>query len=180
MSTNGQRKMRSSRTMPIVIACLFSLGIWLAGCAATRRAGEKQIAGKQGGALVEDWDPASLGESDRAIPVPERAARPSADAAAQPAVADTEAPGQAAAVLGYRVQIISTPFEETAREVRNEALLKFEEPVYMIFDAPYYKVRIGDCLSRFEAEDLQQKAIEKGFGQAWVVRTLVTPPGGQP
>jgi len=82
-------------------------------------------------------------------------------------------------VLGYRVQIISTPFEEVAREVRNEALLKFEEPVYMVFDAPYYKVRIGDCVSRFDAEELQQKAIEKGFAQAWVVRTMVTPQTGR-
>ncbi|MDZ7296167.1 MAG: SPOR domain-containing protein, partial [candidate division KSB1 bacterium] len=89
---------------------------------------------------------------------------------------------QPSSVLGYRVQIVSTPFEEVAREVRKEALLKFEEPVYMVFDAPYYKVRVGDCISRFEAEELQQKAMEKGFGQAWVVRTLVSasPPRERP
>ena len=74
---------------------------------------------------------------------------------------------------GYRVQLISTRDGEEARAVKRDAVLSFEENVYVAFDNPYYKVRIGDCNSRFAAEILQEKAVEKGFVEAWVVRTQV-------
>ncbi|MDZ7272242.1 MAG: SPOR domain-containing protein [candidate division KSB1 bacterium] len=153
------------------------LAVLVVGCAARRQVTEQGAPGKNAG-IVEDWDPGSLGESEPVIPMPDRSSRIGGQV---PSVGvDTVA--QPSSVLGYRVQIVSTPFEEVAREVRKEALLKFEEPVYMVFDAPYYKVRVGDCISRFEAEELQQKAMEKGFGQAWVVRTLVSasPPRERP
>ncbi|MBD3288368.1 hypothetical protein GF337_06150, partial [candidate division KSB1 bacterium] len=80
---------------------------------------------------------------------------------------------RAAEVTGYRVQICAVPNEETAREIQREAILKMNENIYLIYDSPYYKVRIGDCTSRFEADKLQQLAISKGFDQAWVVKTRV-------
>lgn len=159
---------------------LVGLTAFVVGCATTTRQGETAAAPEKVSGVVEDWDPASLKESEPAIPLPEGVARPSGGIVTQSEPAGTEAAAQPSLLPGYRVQIISTPFEEAAREVRKEALLKFEEPVYMVFDAPYYKVRVGDCLSRFEAEELQQKAIEKGFGQAWVVRTMVVPGGVPP
>ncbi|MBN1351859.1 SPOR domain-containing protein [candidate division KSB1 bacterium] len=76
-------------------------------------------------------------------------------------------------VWGWRVQICAFRNELDARSVQREALLKFEDQVYLTYDSPYYKVRIGDCLSRYEADDLQQIAIEKGFDDAWVVKTKV-------
>ncbi|MBC7188524.1 MAG: SPOR domain-containing protein [Calditrichaeota bacterium] len=165
---------------------LWTFGGWMGltalvvGCATTSRQAESAASPKKVSGVVEDWDPASLKESEPAIPVPEGAARSGGGVVAQTEPTGAEAGAQPSLLPGYRVQIISTPFEEVAREVRKEALLKFEEPVYMVFDAPYYKVRVGDCLSRFEAEELQQKAIEKGFGQAWVVRTMVAPGGAPP
>ncbi|MCR4438847.1 MAG: SPOR domain-containing protein [bacterium] len=166
-----------SRIALWTLGALLGLTALVAGCATTPRGKESTSAAKKVSGVVEDWDPASLKESEPAIPVPEGVARPSKGVVTQPEPFGTETAAQPSLLQGYRVQIISTPFEEVAREVRKEAVLKFEEPVYMVFDAPYYKVRVGDCLSRFEAEELQQKAIEKGFGQAWVVRTMVTPGG---
>jgi hypothetical protein len=78
-----------------------------------------------------------------------------------------------AEVPGYRVQICAVPDEVSAREIQREAILKMNENIYLIYDSPYYKVRIGDCTSRFEADKLQQTAISKGFDQAWVVKTRV-------
>lgn len=76
-------------------------------------------------------------------------------------------------VNGYRVQICAVPDEELARETQREAILKFNENIYFVYDSPYYKVRIGDCTTRFEADRLQKLAEEKGFHEAWVVRTKV-------
>jgi len=76
-------------------------------------------------------------------------------------------------VQGYRVQLISTRSEAEARTVKLDALLSFPSHVYMIFDNPYYKIRIGNCISRFDANVLQESAVKKGFNEAWVVKTRV-------
>ncbi len=76
-------------------------------------------------------------------------------------------------VPGYRVQLISTRYEAEARTVKLDAMLTFKENVYVIFDDPYYKIRIGDCLTRFDANVLQEEAADKNFNEAWVVRTNV-------
>ena len=75
---------------------------------------------------------------------------------------------------GYRVQICAVSDENRAKQVQRDAILKFiDHDVYLIYDTPYYKVRVGDCLTRYEADKLQQLAIEKGFDDAWVVRTNI-------
>lgn len=77
-------------------------------------------------------------------------------------------------VPGFRVQICAVSDEERARQIQREAILKFiNEEVYLIYDSPYYKVRVGNCLTRYEADQLQQSAVEKGFDDAWVVRTII-------
>lgn len=77
-------------------------------------------------------------------------------------------------VPGFRVQICALSDEGRAKEIQREALLKFiNEEVYLIYDSPYYKVRIGNCPTRYDADRLQQLAVEKGFDDAWVVRTKI-------
>jgi len=77
-------------------------------------------------------------------------------------------------VAGYRVQICAVSDEARAKQVQRDAILKFiNEEVYLIYDSPYYKVRVGNCLTRYEADKLQQLAVEKGFDDAWVVRTKI-------
>jgi len=78
-------------------------------------------------------------------------------------------------VPGYRVQICAVSDEDKARMIQRDAIFKFiNEEVYLIYDSPYYKVRVGNCLTRYEADKLQQFAVEKGFDDAWVVRTKIT------
>ncbi len=76
-------------------------------------------------------------------------------------------------VSGYRVQLISTRNEAEARTVKLDAMLSFPSHIYIIFDNPYYKIRVGDCISRFDANELQEIAVKKGFNEAWVVKTNV-------
>jgi len=78
-------------------------------------------------------------------------------------------------VQGYRVQICALSDQEAARDIQREAILKFNDNIYLIYDSPYYKVRVGDCTSRYDADKLQRFAVEKGFHDAWVVKTKVKP-----
>ncbi len=76
-------------------------------------------------------------------------------------------------VMGFRVQIASTRDEQEARIIKRNAILLFQENVYMSFDDPYYKVRVGDFISRYDANRVHEKVIEKGFPDSWVVRSEI-------
>jgi hypothetical protein len=52
-------------------------------------------------------------------------------------------------------------------------MLKLKEKIYLIFESPNYKVRVGDCRSFDEAKLLKQEVIDSGFPEAWIVKSNV-------
>ncbi|MBA7601034.1 hypothetical protein ES703_08099 [subsurface metagenome] len=74
---------------------------------------------------------------------------------------------------GYRVQIFASSTNEGANKVASEARFKFTERVYVEYDVPYYKVRVGDYKNRSDVEILREKAKNLGYGDAWIVQTEV-------
>jgi hypothetical protein len=74
---------------------------------------------------------------------------------------------------GYRVQIYASTQVELARNMERKAKEQFPLGVYLIYDPPNYKIRIGDCENRVEAEGLLMKAKELGYNDAWVVKDKV-------
>lgn len=124
--------------------------------------------------MNEDFDPLSL--NDSRIEIKPRKATVNDIVTAEQllrgdSVKDTVAGGHE--IQGFRVQLISTRDQEEARSVMRNAVISFSENVYREYDNPYYKIRVGDFQSRYEASKLQEKAVEIGFPEAWVVRTLV-------
>ena len=61
--------------------------------------------------------------------------------------------------------------DRTAFALDRTALAKATQ--YRVFDPPFYKVRVGDFINWYDAEKLQKLAIQKGFREAWVIRTKV-------
>jgi len=125
---------------------------------------------------VEDFDPLSLDDDDVAEAESDKTSRTTAEEAvkAPPDIAPvTEEPQELEQVQGYRVQVFVSSNRENAQKIKVEAEEIFPERVYVPYDAPYYKVRVGDCLTRREAELLLEKAVRHGYRDAWVVRTLV-------
>lgn len=54
---------------------------------------------------------------------------------------------------GYRIQVTSTPKRDDAFAKRSELMTRFpDQKVYMIFQSPNFKVRIGNFLKREDAE----------------------------
>lgn len=83
------------------------------------------------------------------------------------------------AIDGYRIQI----FEESgnksstrAREVMAEFSTKYPNvTVYLTWQAPNFKVRVGDFQSRMEAEGFLNK-IKRSYPIAWVIRDKIKYP----
>ena len=79
-------------------------------------------------------------------------------------------------INGFRIQI----FEESgnkssthAREVMAAFSEKYPEiPAYLTWQAPNFKVRVGDFATRMQAEGLLQK-IKKDYPIAWVIKDKI-------
>lgn len=76
-------------------------------------------------------------------------------------------------VQGFRVQIGFFKLVDHAIELSDKASSLFEEDVYLDFAAPFHKVRVGDCVSRKDANALLEEAINLGFSDAFINPTTV-------
>ncbi|MEN3040141.1 MAG: SPOR domain-containing protein [Bacteroidia bacterium] len=77
---------------------------------------------------------------------------------------------------GYRIQLLVTSIRAEADSVRFFLLENFTgQPVHMIYEAPLYKLRIGDFLERKEAERWLEK-YRKVFPGAFIVPDKVFRP----
>ena len=82
-------------------------------------------------------------------------------------------------VSGFRVQIISSSNIDEAKQMKTAAESLFPgEWFYLVYDAPAYKLRVGNFLARFEADRFAKLLSEKGYKDAWVVpeRVYRNPP----
>lgn len=73
-------------------------------------------------------------------------------------------------VAGYRAQVLFTNSIELANNTRDtiESLLPHEW-CYIVYDAPYYKVRVGDFTDRNYALQMVHQLNALGYKDAWVV-----------
>ncbi len=75
---------------------------------------------------------------------------------------------------GYRVQVLSTDNIDEANLVRSEIYEQTSrKEVYVIFEPPFYKVKVGDFTSNSEAENLRFKLNQLGYTESKVVQETV-------
>lgn len=56
---------------------------------------------------------------------------------------------------GFRIQIVSTTDQSVIKKARMEfSELNTPLKIYQVYDRPYYKLRVGDFLTKFEAEQM--------------------------
>lgn len=92
---------------------------------------------------------------------------------AEPEEPEIVQPTPAVTIPGFRVQIGAFTSQAGAEARAAEARTRFTEQVYVEHIYPHYKVRIGNCATRTEAELLKQKAISLGYYDAWIVSTQI-------
>ena len=74
----------------------------------------------------------------------------------------------------FRIQIGATELFGDARREKQIAEEVFDQPVYLDYEVPYYKLRVGSFADRRSAEQYLQKAKMAGYKTAWVVTVRVT------
>jgi hypothetical protein len=74
---------------------------------------------------------------------------------------------------GFRVQVFATGDRHRAEQFKTEAGMRLNAPAYIEHVDDIYKVRVGDCRSREEAERLRLKCHAMGYKDAWIVSAEV-------
>ncbi|GAB4173309.1 MAG: hypothetical protein Kow00108_08110 [Calditrichia bacterium] len=158
---------------------LFAIIMLLAGCAGNKPV-VKESPATDRATLDETFDPMSIPD-DANIVIPEKPVKNGGNnyliepEQPKPQMVDTLALLEKK-IPGYRVQIFATRDREQAYLLKDEATKIFSNDsinVYIEFNQPYYKIRIGDCKTREDANRLQRKAINRGYTNAWVVKSSV-------
>ncbi len=159
----------------IVVILMVSAG-FLNGCAGSKSRPETEAPASSKATLLkkldESFDPATLNEPD--YPIKPKKQKKQVDLLSQLRTVPQDT-GETASLIGYRIQIMQTEDAEEARKMQKDAILELDADVYLIYDEPYYKVRVGDFRTRYEAEQFLEKVQRKGYASAWIVRTRISP-----
>lgn len=73
----------------------------------------------------------------------------------------------------FRVQLFTSKAYGEARHAVNVAEEIFDRPVYLDYEVPYFKVRVGSFADREGAEEYMMRAKTAGYDNAWVVAVNV-------
>ena len=76
-------------------------------------------------------------------------------------------------VKGYRVQVAISENQEDLIEVKDSLEKLIQEKIYIQFELPNYKLRVGNFSSRKKAELYRNKIARLGYRSSWVIPTLI-------
>ena len=74
---------------------------------------------------------------------------------------------------GFRLQIFESSSADEANRVLKKFNKSFSDSLYMIFEAPLYKIRYGNYITKQEAEDVKKDLRNKGYKNIWIVRSRI-------
>ena len=158
--------------LPLLVFLMHCSSTRPGGTAPDPASGEPRPAG-----FDESFDPMTLEGDDLTFPEGDPV-EPIADPAAVGSAAGAVDSRANREMDGFRVQLFATRDIERATLTKNEAEYIFAEDgdtvaVYLTFDSPNWKVRVGDCLTRDQAEALRLTARRKGYSGAFIVKARV-------
>ena len=74
---------------------------------------------------------------------------------------------------GFRLQIFESSSADEANRVLKKFNKSFSDSLYMIFEAPLYKIRYGNYINKQEAEDVKKDLRNKGYKNIWIVKSRI-------
>jgi hypothetical protein len=87
----------------------------------------------------------------------------------QPTVIQTVEQSNTGLEIRYRIQMYASSNVESLREQKRMVERKIDLPFFLTYDAPFFKLFIGDFKSRIEAESYLSKIKKHGYTDAWIV-----------
>ena len=75
-------------------------------------------------------------------------------------------------VKGYRIQVAISQDEKDLIDIKEKLKVVVKEKIYIKFELPNYKLRIGNFDSRKKAEAYRNKVIQLGYRSAWVLSLI--------
>ena len=148
------------------------VGLLLIGCS-----GSKTVTKQDGHSNTkydESFDPMTLDDND--IEFPSTLTNVNTNGNGTEVNNNNNIPDIQQEVNGFRVQIIATQDLEKATLLEETAKNQFSingHKTYLVFEAPLYKIRLGDFTKRNQADELKMQAINYGYREAFIVRTKV-------
>jgi len=161
----------------LVLVCV---GMTVTGCAFVPTTGitrDKEVTSDGPPAVeqIEDFDPVSLDSGEQPLTKPGKVSETTGDVGGNKLSQSMQGTSEEVSrEQGYRIQIFVSSDPGGAQRIMNEAEEFFPQEVYLQYDAPYHKIRVGNCLTRREADLLKEKAVQHGYRDAWIVPSLVT------
>lgn len=76
---------------------------------------------------------------------------------------------------GYRLQIFETSKVDDANTFYKKSQKALSDSVYMIFEAPLYKIQYGNFVTKKEADNQKSKLRKSGYRNVWIVRSRINP-----
>ncbi|HVP06461.1 MAG TPA: SPOR domain-containing protein [Candidatus Acidoferrum sp.] len=157
------------------LALIALLALLLQSCGGLVQHGKEEVSSKPATAPEDQrhFDPLDLPGDTVIVPSLDDKVTPSTQAFAQHH-REPSSPADTLYNQVFRVQLVTCETYGEGRIALRTAEEIFDQPVYMDYDVPYFKVRVGDFKTRAEAEAYQRKAVTAGYGNAWVVPVTVT------
>ena len=79
-------------------------------------------------------------------------------------------------IEGYRIQLFSGSERNNANALKTKFLKLYPEtPAYLIYQQPYFKLRVGDYRTKIEAQNLFYK-LQDDFGQVIIIPDKINLP----
>ena len=75
---------------------------------------------------------------------------------------------------GYRLQVLSTRSRDEAFKLKTELLQMFpDQQTYVLFQSPYFKVRIGNFFRKPDAEFFKNRFLQKFSQNTYIVEDVI-------
>jgi len=169
---HGYPKSRGNDLLNAVLLSVLILSVWIWGCRSSRETdkGKKTESSLENflGKYEDSFNPSDYDSPINKVKAEEKRQREALEAAHVMVTALPET------IPGFRIQILFTQDIDQANQNRDSvAALLPEEWAYIVYDAPYYKVRVGNFQDRIAANPLLKRLISLGYGDAWIVPDYV-------
>ena len=74
---------------------------------------------------------------------------------------------------GFRLQIFESSSVEEANRLLNKNRKVLTDSLYLIFEAPLYKLKYGNYINKTDAENAKKQLLRKGYKNIWIVRSRI-------